>query len=151
MRLTTLCLSALLGTAIALPAAASADVSGFWLTESKNAIVEITPCGDSVCGNVAWLAEPNFDDGTPKFDGNNPDPALQTRPVCGLAMIGDFSKDSGGEWTDGFIYDPEGGDLYKSKMRVTEEGNLYVRGYVGIPLLGKSQIWTREADNRGGC
>ncbi len=150
MRLASLCLAALTSVAAALPAHAS-DVSGFWLTESRNAIVQISPCGASVCGSVVWLAEPTFADGTPKFDGNNPDPALQTRPICGLPMIGDFTRAADGEWTDGFIYDPEGGDLYKSKMRLTQEGNLYVRGYVGIPLLGKSQIWTREAGNRGGC
>lgn len=149
MRPFALPLALLACTTVTLPA--YADVSGFWLTEKKNAIVEITPCGASVCGAVAWLAEPRLADGQPKVDANNPDAALRSRAICGLPMIGDFTKASNGEWTDGFIYDPEGGDTYKSKMRVTEEGTLYVRGYVGIPLLGKSQIWTREADNRGGC
>ncbi len=149
MRITTLAI-ALAGATAALPAAA-ADVFGFWLTESKKAVVQITPCGQSACGNVVWLAEPNDEAGKPKIDKNNPDAALQSRALCGMAMIGDFSNDGNGEWSSGFIYDPEGGDLYKSKMRLTEEGNLYVRGYVGIPLLGKSQVWTRETSNRGGC
>ena len=149
MRLKTLCLAALASTASALPA--SADVFGYWLTESKNAIVEITPCGASACGNIAWLADPLTPQGQPKVDANNPDAAMKARPICGLAMIGDFTKDSAGEWTEGFIYDPEGGDRYTSKMRLTAEGNLYVRGYIGIPLLGQSQIWTREASKRGGC
>ncbi len=149
MRLAPLCLATLTSIASALPA--SADVFGYWMTESKNAIVEITPCGDSACGKVAWMAAPLDAQGQPKVDANNPDAALKSRPICGLAMIGDFVKGADGEWTSGFIYDPEGGDLYKSKMRLTDDGTLYVRGYVGIPLLGKSQIWTRENDNRGGC
>lgn len=149
MRLMTLGLAALAGTAFALPA--SADVFGYWLIENRNAIVEITPCGASACGNIAWLAEPLTAQGQPKVDANNPDAAQKSRPICGLPMIGGFAKDSAGEWTDGFIYDPEGGDRYTSKMRLTPEGNLYVRGYIGIPLLGNSQIWTREANNRGGC
>jgi uncharacterized protein (DUF2147 family) len=134
----------------ALPAHA-ADVFGTWLTENKKAIVEIKPCAASACGNIVWMAEPNGPGGQPKTDANNPDPSLSGRTICGMPMVGNFTKDAEGEWSNGFIYDPEGGDTYKSKMRLTEEGNLYVRGYVGIPLLGKSQVWTREADNRGGC
>lgn len=145
----TLCLAAMATTAMAVPA--SADVFGHWLTENKKAIVNVTPCGSSACGNIVWMAEPLTPEGQPKVDANNPDAALKARKICGMAMIGDFTKDSEGEWSNGFIYDPEGGDIYKSKMRLTEEGNLYVRGYVGIPLLGKSQIWTRETGNRGGC
>ena len=149
MRIPTLCLAALATAATALPA--SAEVFGTWLTENKKAIVEIAPCAASACGYIVWMAEPLDTAGQPKVDANNPNPAMKGRPVCGMPMVGSFVKDAAGEWSDGFIYDPEGGDEYKSKMRVTEEGNLYVRGYVGIPLLGKSQIWTRVADNRGGC
>ncbi len=138
-----------LGLTAAAPAYA-ADVFGLWKTENQNAIVEVSPCGDSACGKIVWLAEPNREDGSAKLDRNNPDPALQSRPICGMPMIGDFAN-GGDEWTGGFIYDPEGGDTYKSKMRLTSEGNLYVRGYVGIPLLGKSQVWTPVSDNQGGC
>ncbi len=149
MRISILAL-ALVGATAALPAAA-ADVFGTWLTENQKAVVEITPCGDSACGNIVWMAEPNGPDGQKKKDVNNPDAALQGRTICGMPMIGEFANDGGNEWSGGFIYDPEGGDVYKSKMRLTEEGNLYVRGYVGIPLLGKSQIWTRDTANRRGC
>lgn len=150
MRLTSLFLAAMATAATALPA--SAEVFGTWLTENKKAIVEIKPCGESACGTIVWMAEPNdTTTGRPKVDINNPDPALKTRPICGMPMVGNFTRDAEGGWSDGFIYDPEGGDEYKSKMRVTEEGNLYVRGYIGVPLFGKSQIWTRVADNRGGC
>ena len=149
MRLSSYCLAAAATLATALPA--SANVFGHWLTENRLAIVEITPCGNSACGNIVWMAEPLDAAGAPKLDANNPDPAMRARPLCGLPMIGNFTQDADGEWTDGFIYDAQKGDVYKSKMRVTEEGNLYVRGYVGIPLLGQSQIWTREANNRGGC
>ena len=149
MRITTLAI-ALAGATTALPAAA-ADVFGHWLTENQKAIVEITPCGQSACGNIVWMAEPNGPDGLPKTDKNNPDASLASRTICNMAMIGDFTNDGNGEWSNGFIYDPEGGDVYKSKMRLTEEGNLYVRGYVGIPLLGKSQVWTRETGSRTGC
>jgi len=150
MRITTLCLAALATAATALPA--SADVFGKWLTEKKNAIVEIAPCAASACGYVVWLESPLNTDGKPRLDVNNSDSAIAGRPICGMPMIGNFVKNAEGEWSGGFIYDAESGDEYKSKMRVTEENNLYVRGYVALlPLIGRSEIWTRVADNRGGC
>lgn len=133
----------------ATPAFASEEF-GYWLTESGKAIVEVKACGSMACGEVVWLAEPNDANGAPKTDINNPDASKHGNAICGMAMIGDFERGEG-EWVNGFIYNPEDGKTYKSKMKINDEGNLYVRGYVGIPLLGKSQIWTRQADARGGC
>ena len=142
----TLCLAVMATTAMALPA--SADVFGHWLTEKTETgnqlVVEVAPCGTSACGTIVWIKEP-------KADANNIDDALKSRPLCGVQMIGNFTKDAEGEWSDGFIYAPDDGKTYKSRMRLTEDGNLYVRGYIGISLFGRSQIWTRESGNRGGC
>ena len=124
---------------------------GLWMVQAGNAIVNIAPCGDKACGAIAWLAEPNDEAGAPKVDRHNEDPALQSRPLCGLNIIGDFSRGADGEWESGFIYDAAKGDLYKSTMHVKDDGTLYVRGYVGISLFGKSQIWTKVDDARGGC
>ena len=145
--------AALLSTALTgtlAEAASLEDVFGLWLTENQKAIVEVAPCGQMACGRIVWLAEPNRPDGSAKVDQNNPDPALQSRPVCGLPLIGNFQR-GGDSWDDGFIYNPEDGETYTSTMHVTTDGNLYVRGYVGLPLFGKSQTWTRAADTRGGC
>lgn len=124
---------------------------GTWLVENKNAIVQISPCGDKACGNIVWLAAPRDEAGAPKLDFRNEDANLRSRPICGMAMIGDFTRGSDGRWSDGFIYNPEEGKTYKSTMHVREDGSLYVRGYVGVSLFGKSQVWTRVADNQGGC
>ncbi len=137
------------------PAAALAQsaeaVFGTWLVENRNAIVRIAPCGEKACGNIVWLAAPLDASGAPKLDFRNEDSALQSRPICGMAMIGDFARGSDGRWSDGFIYNPEEGKTYKSNMHVREDGSLYVRGYVGVSLFGKSQTWTRVADDQGGC
>lgn len=141
--------------ALAAPSAALAQnaeaVFGYWLVENKNAVVQIAPCGDKACGSIVWLAAPRDEAGAPKFDVRNEDPNLHARPICGLAMIGDFTRGADGRWSDGFIYSPEEGKTYKSNMHVREDGSLYVRGYVGVSLFGKSQVWTRVADNQGGC
>lgn len=147
-----LALAAAAATLTATPAfSAAEDVFGYWLTENQKAIVQVEPCGAQACGKIVWLAEPNDPaTGAPKVDANNEDAAMQARPICGMPMIGNFAQD-GDRWDDGFIYDPQSGDTYTSKMHVNDAGKLYVRGYVGISLFGKSQEWTRVADARGGC
>ncbi len=49
-----------------------------------------------------------------------------------------------GMWGGGEILDPQKGKLYKVRMTPTEGGaKLEVRGYVGMPLLGRTQTWIR--------
>ncbi len=58
----------------------------------------------------------------------------------------DFRHD-GGVWNGGEVLDPESGDVYRATLRLRDGGaRLDVHGYIGIPLLGRSQIWTRAAD-----
>lgn len=125
--------------------AARADVGpiGVWLTESGSGHVEIAPCGPALCGKIVWLKEPLTEKGEPKTDRHNPDEALRPRPILGLPMLDGFVAASGGGWEGGTIYNPEEGKTYKCVMSLDDPNKLRVRGYVGIPLLGKTQIWTR--------
>ena len=43
------------------------------------------------------------------------------------------------------------GATYSAEIRAVSASELEVRGYLGVPVLGKSQIWTRVGDDRGGC
>lgn len=124
--------------------AAAADVLGVWETKEGKSKVEIMECGGKLCGTIIWLAEPLDEEGRPKVDKNNPDPALKARPIIGLPLLNGFvaSEDSN-VWTDGTIYNPEDGETYSCTMTLQEDGTLKVRGYVGLPLFGKTQIWTR--------
>ena len=48
------------------------------------------------------------------------------------------------EWGNGYIIDPKNGEIYHCKMTIDPDGNtLQVRGYIGIPLFGRTQTWTR--------
>jgi uncharacterized protein (DUF2147 family) len=141
-RIILLALAALL----MLPAAARADgqsVLGLWLVQEKSGIVEIHPCGAALCGRLAWLRQPLRADGLIKRDDRNPDPALRARTICGMDMLTGFKPAGPDEWDGGRAYDPNDGSTYHAEMRVEPDGTLRLRGYIGIPLLGKSQIWTR--------
>jgi len=121
----------------------TASPVGVWLTEAQTAHVEIAPCGSTLCGAIIWLKEPLDTAGAPKRDANNLDEAKRSRPILGLAMLEGFVPAAGGGWEGGTIYNPEDGKIYKCVMTLEEGGKLKVRVYVGVPLFGKTQTWTR--------
>jgi uncharacterized protein (DUF2147 family) len=141
----------------ALPAQArdGADVFGKWLTESTNAQIELHRCADPargiVCGKVVWLRNATNPDQTPAAsveqvsDVKNPDPALRTRRILGLEFLYGFqpAADEQGTYEGGKIYNAEDGDTYSARIKLENPDKLVLRGYVLMPLLGKSQTWSR--------
>ena len=66
------------------------------------------------------------------------------QPVLGLLIMRGIRK-NGDEYSGGDILDPDTGSVYRCKMRLSADGGqLTVRGYIGIPLLGRTQMWIRE-------
>jgi uncharacterized protein (DUF2147 family) len=124
---------------------------GYWLTENRKAIVRIAPCGDDTCGRMVWVENPLDEAGRPKRDDKNADAAKRARPICGLELVGGFIKADEGTWQDGWVYNPRNGETYSAEIRALSPSELEVRGYLGISVLGQSQVWTRVGDDRGGC
>ncbi len=125
------------------PAAAAGDaILGEWLTDEGKARVQIYRCDTLYCGKIVWLKEP-VKNGKEVVDDKNPDPALKNKPVIGLIIVRGFSYDGDNEWTGGKVYDPESGDTYSGKMALQDPQTLRLRGYVLIPLLGRTEVWTR--------
>ncbi len=131
--------------------AAGADITGWWYDETKRGGILIEPCGQQLCGRIAWLGEPLDAAGKPKLDVENPDAKLRTRPLCQLPMIGGFDQTGEREWEGGWIYNPEDGETYKSRMVLEDDGTLRVRGFIGVPWIGKSQTWTRPPEAPTEC
>jgi uncharacterized protein (DUF2147 family) len=116
---------------------------GTWTNEAGEAKFEIYKCQDNkLCGKITWLKEPNRD-GKPKLDINNEDPKLRSRPVAGLVIMQGFKYDEDNEWEDGTIYDPKNGKTYSCNLNMKSKDKIEVRGYIGVSLMGRSQIWTR--------
>ena len=54
-------------------------------------------------------------------------------------------KADGDHYEGGHILDPNNGKTYKCKMELDDKGKkLKVRGYIGVPMLGRTQVWLRE-------
>jgi uncharacterized protein (DUF2147 family) len=131
-----LVLTAMSSTALA------ADLRGVWLTEDKDAALTITNCGGQLCGRIIWLESATDRSGSLRLDQNNPDPAKQTQRVCGLVVISGL-KPSGPDTWDGSVYNPQDGQTYSGNVTVLSDKALKVRAYLGLPIFGRSQTWTR--------
>lgn len=69
---------------------------------------------------------------------------LKDQPTLGMTILSGFPA-AGNDYSGGTILDPENGKYYKSRMTLVDDGKkLIVRGYIGIPLIGRSQTWLRE-------
>jgi len=126
-------------TLLAAPAMADnhATPEGLWLTENQRSVISVKKCPEGYCGTIHWII-----DGGMQFDEKNEDPAKQNQPMCGLKILWGFTQQDATNWIDGNIYKADDGDLYSATLQMLPKGTMLVRGYVGMPLFGKSQIWT---------
>lgn len=122
-------------------------VIGYWATQDS--ILEVATTGDSLSMRVVAMENPVYTEGEEygppgavRVDVNNPDPALRDRPIMNLELLSEyeFSKN---RWR-GKIYDPQSGNVYSSTMWV-EDGELKMRGYIGVAFLGRTQTFAPVA------
>ena len=119
-------------------------VVGTWATDGDKSHVEIAPCGLKFCGIIVWLKEPLDDDGKLRRDDNNPNKFLRDRSIVGLPLLANFvASTEGNAWEDGTIYILEDGKTYSCTLTLLDTETLKVRGYVGLPMFGKTQNWNR--------
>ena len=68
------------------------------------------------------------------------------KPILGLDVLTGLKHSSGNNYTGGRILDPNTGKVYSMKAKLSSNGNrLTLRGYVGVSVLGRTQIWLRES------
>ncbi len=74
-------------------------------------------------------------------------------PISGLLIIRGAKKspDNSLRWEQGYILDPEDGKEYRVLLTLHADGrSLEVRGYIGTPLIGRTQVWRRSGGGAPG-
>ncbi|MCE7902796.1 MAG: DUF2147 domain-containing protein [Gammaproteobacteria bacterium PRO9] len=118
--------------------AAARAISGNWLTEPKDGIIQLAISADGeLTGRIVGGNAPT------RTDTHNPDASRRSQLLRGQVILRDMHYDGDGQWSGGTIYDPDSGKTYRCRITVTGAGTIKVRGFIGISLFGRSQTWTR--------
>lgn len=124
----------------------SEAIIGNWYNQEKDAVIEIFKEDGKIHGKITWMLNPLDENGNPKTDPLNPDESLQSRSRLGMVMMYDFEYDGDNVWDEGEVYDPKSGNTYSGMVTLTSANNLDLKGYIGIPLFGRTSNWTRKLD-----
>ena len=131
----------------AAPAARAADnpdaFLGIWLNGEGTGLVQIFKKGEKYFGRVVWMKAPLTPEGKPQNDANNPDKAKSLLPVKGMVVMRDFKYTGNSKWEGGRIYDPNNGSDYTCEITMVNPNTLKVRGFIGISLFGRTEVWKR--------
>lgn len=148
MRLTrTVALAAAALMAAAPAFAQESSPVGLWkniddVTGKPKALIRITEENGVVQGKIEKLFRAAGEEQNPACDKCTD--ARKNQPIIGMVFMRGLKKD-GHEYNGGEILDPDNGKVYKSKLKLADGGKkLEVRGYIGVPLLGRSQTWLRQ-------
>jgi uncharacterized protein (DUF2147 family) len=132
---------------IGLPALAQTSAAGLWKTiddqtGKAKSLVRISENHGEYTGKIEKLFRDPDQDQNPKC--RKCEGADKDQPIIGMTIITGMKLEDG-EYQGGRILDPASGKVYKSKMTLNDGGKkLDVRGYVGVPMFGRTQTWLRE-------
>lgn len=113
------------------------DLIGTYMTDKNEGMVEITKRDNKYFGKLLWTKTEG------KLDTNNPDVKQQSQPLRGKEILKSFDFNGSDLWHNGTIYDPKNGKTYSCKITRDEKGNLSVRGFIGVSLLGRTTLWIK--------
>ncbi len=116
-------------------------ILGVWLNAEQDGYIKIYKKAKTFEGIVVGGVNP---DDANRVDINNPDPARRNRSLLGLIILRGFDFNGTNRWTGGQLYDPNNGKTYQGSLELIDGDKLALRGYVGIPLFGRTENWTRK-------
>jgi uncharacterized protein (DUF2147 family) len=131
---------------IAGSAWAQATPAGLWKTidddtKAEKSLVRITDNGGVLTGKVEKILSDKPDAKCVECTDER-----KGQPVQGMTILRGIKPEAGdkGTWAGGDILDPNNGKVYKVLLKLVDGGKkLDVRGYIGTPMLGRTQTWLR--------
>jgi uncharacterized protein (DUF2147 family) len=137
-------------TALFAVAPAWADTTspvGLWqsiddVTGKPKALIRISEHKGVLDGRIEKLYRSPDQDQNPRCEPC--EGVRHNQPLIGMVFMSGLKKD-GDAYAGGEILDPDNGKVYRSKIELRDGGRkLSVRGYIGVPMLGRSQVWVRQ-------
>lgn len=119
------------------------DILGIWWTPKKDGRIEIYKEKEKYFGKIVWLIPEERE----SVDEKNPDKEKRKTPLQGLVNLKNFEF-TGDSWEEGTIYDPDNGSTYDCILKLKNINKLKVRGYIGISLLGRTEIFKRYINKK---
>lgn len=124
--------------------AVSQSPVGRWVTidektGAKRAVVAITESKGLLSGVIDKVYPKPGDTGICELCPGE----FKGKKIQGLRFMWGLKSDGENEWSGGSILDPKSGKIYRAKLTLQGD-TLLVRGYLGISLLGRTQVWKKE-------
>ncbi len=119
------------------------SILAVWKSADGNGKIQIYRRSGVYFGKIVFVKFEN-QTGAQVLDLKNPDPLKHKNQVLGIEILKSFSYSGDGVWNNGTIYDPKTGKTYSCKLTLESPNELKIRGYIGISLLGRTEIWKRS-------
>ena len=123
-RIATCLLAAVVLSTIGIRKAEASPVDGTWII--RNLALNIYDCDLLVCGKIVWIKD-----------------TARRASQCGKTIIWGLEPKGPTEWSGGSILDPNDGKTYKLSATYEPDGTLRAQIFIGIPILGKTEILKR--------
>lgn len=103
------------------------DLCGTWMTACSGAKINIQKKDkDLYEGTLVWTKDNNE----------------ESRKKLGTIIVKDLRK-TGKNTYEGYVIDPEKNKTYNSTITIISDKIIELRGYIRIPLFGKTEKWTK--------
>ena len=116
--------------ALLYAANAAANIDGEWWTPGFNSRVKISPCGENICGVIAWLWQE-----TPR------EKITDKQPLIGRQLFSDLKYTQSGNSAAGKVYNPEDGHFYRATIELKTPNSLELQGC--FLFICTRQVWRR--------
>jgi uncharacterized protein (DUF2147 family) len=134
-----------LASALAATCAFAQSPVGLWKTiddktGKERAHVRISESGGVFTGKIEKLLAP---DAKPDAKCDQCTDSRKDQPIVGMTILRNVKKNEE-IYDGGDILDANNGKIYKVRLTLASDNKkLDVRGYVGAPMLGRTQTWQR--------
>ena len=128
---------------------AQATPAGVWKTiddetKKEKSLIRISESAGVLSGKLEKLLDPAT---PPDAVCKECTDERKDKPVLGMTLLRNVRQNDGdrGIWDGGDILDPNNGKVYRVRLKPIDGGaRLEVRGYIGTPMLGRTQTWIRS-------